>query len=60
MTPYRRGANAYWEYAAQEDNPFDEEKDAYYQWENGYIDARALDNGDIIDENDTHPARCFK
>lgn len=60
MRPYRQGADAYWNYEAQENNPYDEDTDAYSQWEDGYIDARALDNGDDLDENDTHPARCFK
>lgn len=57
MSPYRQGANAYWNYESQENNPYDEDVDAYYRWEDGYIDARALDNGDEEDEDNVHPAR---
>lgn len=56
MTPYKEGARAYWENYSLESNPYSPDVEAHFKWEDGFVDARALDNGDEEDEYNTHPA----
>lgn len=56
MTPYKQGAADYWSYASIDDNPYDSEKAECYEWEDGYCDARAIDNSDSEYPAD-HPAQ---
>lgn len=50
---YKNGAFNYWTCGSSEDNPFSD-KVQWSSWDNGWHDARAIDNGDIMEEN--HPA----
>lgn len=46
---YVDGLKAYHDGAALDDNPFDEnvEPAEYDEWEEGFVEARAEDNGDV-------------
>lgn len=40
------GAEAYWNYGFQHDCPYDDGQDESLEWIEGFIEARAIDNGD--------------
>jgi hypothetical protein len=49
---YQQGVKDYWNYAAISDNPFDKEKLEHSEWEDGFTDARAVDNSDTEEEEE--------
>lgn len=46
LSSYDLGKLAYKCYQSTKDNPNEERSIAYYQWEDGFTDERAIDNGD--------------
>lgn len=45
MEAYSAGYQAYWDYKTQDDNPYESEAEKD-KWVDGFIQARAEDNGD--------------
>lgn len=58
---YQAGAFNYWTFGEKYDNPYNHmlgDKTQWMAWDEGWHDARAIDNGDI--DGESHPAVCPK